>query len=458
MSRMPRLSLTQKILFCSLLGFIINIYILVVKSESQLENALLEQVYKQAQSYLVGLSHHLEAMPTNSTAGQYRAELLVSMAPERVDFLDFTPKQIYLYAASGQVLAHSEPGLHDDKRMDGIYGQVIREGKPIIKSELPKLLARDILDTHPTIDVIIPVRLGGQTVNAGLEAELDMDELMQHIQTIDGDYEKRILLVISATGFALFLFVWWLLHHLAIRHVETFSRITSSFGRGALTSRIPMPLPQDEIGQLGQAINGMADNIQQLMREQDESYLQTLQSLSKALEAKDSYTQSHSARVSKYAVMLGKHLGLPEEKLKVLNKGALMHDLGKIGVPDAILNKPGPLTDDEFVIMRSHARYTATIMRPLHRFHEFLEIAAWHHEHWDGSGYPDGLAGENIPLLARIVSIADTWDAMTGDRVYRKGMPLEKALGIFEREQDAGQWDPALVRRFIEMIRKEERC
>lgn len=456
MTRLTRLSLTQKIVFWSLSGFIINIYLLVISSESQLEKAMMEQVYKQAQSYLLGLSLQLELMPVNASPEQYRKILLAGMSPERHEFLHFSPNEIYLYSATGQIISHTEPGPHPDKPMAGVYGQVIRDGKPLAATDLSAITENRDTITHPTIDILVPVRLNGREVNAGLEAELDMGELLHLINMNDDEYEKRIFLLTTSTGGALFLFVWWLLHRLAIRHVNTFSETMKAFGAGALEKRIPPPLPNDEIGDLGRSINAMADNIGLLMREQEESYLQTLQSLSKALEAKDAYTQSHSARVSKYAVMLGKHLGLPTEKLNILRKGALMHDLGKIGVPDAILNKPGPLTDEEFAIMRGHAKYTATIMRPLHRFHEFLEIAAWHHERWDGGGYPDGLTGEQIPLLARIVSIADTWDAMTGDRVYRKGMPREKALSILEKEWDSGQWDPQLTKNFIQMIQQEE--
>ena len=129
-----------------------------------------------------------------------------------------------------------------------------------------------------------------------------------------------------------------------------------------------------------------------------------------------------------------------------------MHDLGKISIPDAILNKPGKLTNEEFVIMKTHPIQTATIMKPLKRFKELTEIAAWHHERWDGQGYPDRLKGEEIPMLARIVSIADTWDAMTGDRVYRQGMLPEKALTILRSEKNGGQFDPNLLDAFIEMI------
>ncbi len=130
-----------------------------------------------------------------------------------------------------------------------------------------------------------------------------------------------------------------------------------------------------------------------------------------------------------------------------------MHDIGKIGIPDAILNKRGPLDVEEFEIIKSHPVKTAIIMRPLKRFKEFTEIAAWHHERWDGKGYPDGLSGDNIPLLARIVSIADAWDALTGDRVYRQGMDESKALNLIENERNSGQWDPQMIDTFIKMMR-----
>ena len=192
--------------------------------------------------------------------------------------------------------------------------------------------------------------------------------------------------------------------------------------------------------------------LDRMLTEQERAYLEAMQSLNKALEAKDAYTARHSHRVAEFAGMLGKRVGLNAEELNTLRQGALMHDLGKIGIPDKILNKAGPLDDREYEVMRSHVVHTAAIMQPLKRITAFTEIASWHHERWDGSGYPDGLAGEEIPLPARIVAIADAWDAMTDDRVYRKGMPVMKALAIMERERDSGQWDPELLDVFIEMI------
>ncbi|MCP4406403.1 MAG: HD-GYP domain-containing protein [Gammaproteobacteria bacterium] len=236
--------------------------------------------------------------------------------------------------------------------------------------------------------------------------------------------------------------------------LQTISHTAGEIAQGTLESRAHIER-KDEIGQLAGSINTMADAIEALQKEQESSYMQMLRALTRALEKKDSYTAGHSGRVAKYSVKLGKRIGLDNETLKLLKSAALMHDLGKIGVADVVLNKPAPLTEDEFDEMKLHPQHGKTIMKPLLRFKAFTQIAAWHHEHWDGSGYPDGLKGEEIPLLARIVSIADTWDAMTGDRIYRKGMTKARAIGILQVERHHGQWDPQLLGEFIAIIEEE---
>lgn len=177
--------------------------------------------------------------------------------------------------------------------------------------------------------------------------------------------------------------------------------------------------------------------------------------LAKALEARDDDTASHSLNVTKYAMLLGRQLGLSEEEMRILGQGAMLHDLGKIGIPDEILKKPGNLDDVEFERIKEHPKLTSEILAPLETSGYYSAIARSHHERWDGNGYPDGLDGEGIPLLARIVAIADAWDAMTSNRVYRAGMSEQLALNILEREKDWGQWDPYLIQEFIKVIRKE---
>jgi len=177
--------------------------------------------------------------------------------------------------------------------------------------------------------------------------------------------------------------------------------------------------------------------------------------LAKALEARDDDTASHSLNVTKYAMLLGRQLGLSEEEMRILGQGAMLHDLGKIGIPDEILKKPGNLDPAEFERIKEHPRLTSEILAPLETSNHYSSIARSHHERWDGKGYPDGLNGEDIPLLARIVAIADAWDAMTSNRVYRVGMNEQAALTVLEREKDWGQWDPFLIEEFIKVINKE---
>lgn len=232
------------------------------------------------------------------------------------------------------------------------------------------------------------------------------------------------------------------------------SATARDLARGRLHSRTGLRR-RDEIGSLSKSIDRMADSIERLQLEQEQAYRDMIMTLHRALEKKDTYTAGHSGRVARTSLKLGQRIGLDAETLEILRFGALTHDLGKIGIADAILNKPAPLEGQEITIMRQHPTFSKTIMKPMVRFKEYAEIAGSHHEHWDGSGYPEGLKGEEIHLLARIVAIADAWDSMIGDRVYRKGMAVEDALTILEREQDSGQFDPDLLAAFIALMRDE---
>jgi HD-GYP domain-containing protein (c-di-GMP phosphodiesterase class II) len=233
------------------------------------------------------------------------------------------------------------------------------------------------------------------------------------------------------------------------------SRTAEDLARGELSSRTGLQR-SDEIGQLSGSIDRMADSIERLQHEQEQAYRDMITTLTRALEKKDSYTAGHSGRVTRNALKLGKRIGLDEETMEKLRFGSITHDLGKIGIADSVLNKPAPLDEAEYQIMKQHPTFSRTIMKPLVRFQEYAEIAGAHHEHWDGGGYPDGLKGEEIHLLARIVAIADAWDAMTGDRIYRKGMSVAQAIDILDAEKDQGQFDPTLIREFIALVREEK--
>lgn len=177
--------------------------------------------------------------------------------------------------------------------------------------------------------------------------------------------------------------------------------------------------------------------------------------LAEMLEAKDVYTRGHSERVSKYAVMLARYIGLSEANQELIRRGALLHDVGKIGVQEMILNKPEKLSQEELAHIRSHPARGCEICRSLKSLSSVLPIIRHHHERVDGRGYPDGISGEDLSIGPRVVSIADAYDAMTSNRPYRKGIPPSEALKIFEREIENGQWDPELVVQFVKMIKIE---
>ena len=171
--------------------------------------------------------------------------------------------------------------------------------------------------------------------------------------------------------------------------------------------------------------------------------------LALSVEAKDPYTNDHCDRLAHHALALGRKVGLPPEQVKALNRGAILHDLGKIGVPDAVLLKPGPLTEAERAVVRQHPIIGERICSPLKSLRLVLPIIRHHHEHWDGTGYPDGLAGEAIPLTARILQCVDIFDALTSQRPYKPAYHRDQAWAIMREETARGWWDPHLVETFI---------
>ncbi|HTV60074.1 MAG TPA: HD domain-containing phosphohydrolase [Verrucomicrobiae bacterium] len=181
-----------------------------------------------------------------------------------------------------------------------------------------------------------------------------------------------------------------------------------------------------------------------------------LESLALSIEARDPYTRGHCDRLAEMSVGLGRRLGMSPEELKALRQGGSVHDIGKVVIPDAILLKPGPLTSAEMAVIRKHPEAGERICAPLKTFRLVLPIIRHHHEKFDGSGYPDGLRGEDIPLTARILQLADVYDALTTERVYRKAAPPEEGLKIMDREASQGWWDRSLFNEFRAMIRMRQ--
>ena len=191
----------------------------------------------------------------------------------------------------------------------------------------------------------------------------------------------------------------------------------------------------------------MAVENDRLRASQRRSYLGIVATLIEAVEAKDRFNRGHSGRVSKLGAAFARRLGMPERDVELIETAGKLHDIGKIGIPEEILNKPGRLTDEEFGVIKEHPGIGEQILKPLDFLSETWPIVRHHHERWDGKGYPDGLGADEIPRSAALLSIVDSFDAMTSTRPYRDGMPKERALEIL-REGAGVQWDPALVERF----------
>ncbi len=176
-------------------------------------------------------------------------------------------------------------------------------------------------------------------------------------------------------------------------------------------------------------------------------------SLAHSIEARDPYTHGHCERLAEMSARMGERLGLTEEQIKALRRAGVVHDIGKVAVADSILLKPGPLTADEAKIMQKHPVVGERICAPLKTFRLVLPIIRHHHEKHDGTGYPDGLQGEEIPLTARILQLSDVYDALTTDRPYKVAFTAEVALDLMEEEAERGWWDRELFEAFREMIR-----
>lgn len=188
--------------------------------------------------------------------------------------------------------------------------------------------------------------------------------------------------------------------------------------------------------------------------ELETSFKESIETLREIVEAKDPYTRGHSDRVSEYSVLIGKKLGLSESDIETLKIGGLFHDIGKVGVPDSVLLKPGKLTDEEFAEIKKHPSLGAHILSTSKTFSEYIPIVKYHHERYDGFGYPDKLKGEEIPYFARIAAVADTFDAMTSKRPYRDALPLDIVKEEFKKFSGI-QFDPQIAKVFLDILEND---
>jgi len=211
------------------------------------------------------------------------------------------------------------------------------------------------------------------------------------------------------------------------------------------------PNSDDEVAVLAETFNQMVKSLQQSKMDLIEAYDTTLEGWARAVELREEETGKHTNRVTHMTVQLAREMGMDEEQIPHVRRGATLHDIGKIGVPDAILLKPAKLNDDEWKVMRMHPEYAYEMLWHIDFLRPAIEIPYCHHEKWDGSGYPRGLRGEEIPIAARIFAVVDVWDALTSDRPYRKAMLREQVLKIIQKDSGT-HFDPRVVQVFMAML------
>lgn len=256
----------------------------------------------------------------------------------------------------------------------------------------------------------------------------------------------QILASIFGVVFLLTLLAGIYISHRITRPLANLLRATKRVAEGDLTYRAAV-ITKDEIGEVTESFNEMTEALEESHFEVAASAEATIQTLASAIDARDPYTHGHSMRVTAYSVALARAAGFSAEQMDLVRRGSLVHDIGKIGIPDRVLGKAGPLTAHEWNLMKRHPVLGHQMLRHLKWAPEVLEIVRSHHERWDGGGYPDGLGGDSIPAMARLVAVCDTLDAMTSDRPYRSGFSFTVAAAEI-RAMSGTQFDPAMVEAF----------
>ncbi len=284
-----------------------------------------------------------------------------------------------------------------------------------------------------------------QSVNWGVIVQRRLSDAYQSVYIM-----KRDTLVVGLLVFVLILAIGVPAAKSITQPIDQLTQTARAIAQRDFSQRADIK-SRTEIGELGQTFDQMAEDIQHYIvdlkdasEQNRQLFLQSIEMIATAVDAKDPYTKGHSGRVSQYSVILAKELGLPDEEVDKVRVSATLHDVGKIGIDDRVLKKPGVLTNEEFELMKRHTVMGYEIVRRVKQLAEVLPGIRWHHEHLNGKGYPDGIQGDEIPLMTRIISVADTFDAVTTDRPYQAGSDFPKALEIL-RKHTGSKFDPIVV-------------
>ncbi len=236
---------------------------------------------------------------------------------------------------------------------------------------------------------------------------------------------------------------------------ELIGHLNESERSGRLRPDFSIHSPVKEVNRLGEAFNRAAEAIEESQQRLENATLEFVETMAQALDARDPYTAGHSNRVSVNSTSIAEAMGLPPDQIEIIRIGAKLHDIGKIGVPDAVLQKPGKLTAEEYALIKMHPQIGKRILEKAGRFQDYLPIVELHHEDWNGGGYPYGLKGEEVPLGVRIVHVADVYDAITSHRAYRRAMSEQQVMEILH-EGSGTMFDPVVLEAFLRILRERK--
>ena len=333
-----------------------------------------------------------------------------------------------VYAADGEgrlLAARDATGLlaRSDLKSFGVVQDFVRSGGRSAQTTEFRLH-----DGGEPVDYLASV----DTTSSGWGIFVQLEKRMAYA-AVDQMASAALLWAGLAVGLAILLA--YFLASTVTRPIQALEAGTEAFARGQLDHRVAVR-SRNELGALAATFNSMAHQMQDYVQRlkvaaqvNNELFMGTIRSLAEAIDEKDPYTRGHSERVNRYAVLLAKQLGLNPKEMREVHISSLFHDIGKIGIEDKILRKPAMLTDQEYTVMKAHPEKGAQMLSKIKAMRDIIPGIRFHHERWDGTGYPLGLKGEQIPIAARIVAVADAFDAMTTNRPYQKAMPFDTAIG-----------------------------
>ena len=284
--------------------------------------------------------------------------------------------------------------------------------------------------------------------NGEIYGFIDVYGNLLNLQISQNKMKEKVFLITIIIGLILGTLLYILSYYI-IRQLRLTSKTIGSIAQGNFEARV-QKITKDELGVIGAGVNNMAAKIEYLFEEQEEFSVQVIEALVATIDAKDKYTNGHSLRVAKYSKMIAQKLGKSHEECKQIYYVGLLHDIGKIGIPDEIINKTSRLSDDEFEIIKTHPDVGYNMLSKLTKIKNVSIGAHYHHERYDGTGYPEGLKGDEIPEIARIIAVADTYDAMTSNRSYRNAMSQEKVRGELKKNKGT-QFDPQFADAMLEI-------